>query len=98
MRTTPPPQSLFKEARAVALVTRTGFATQKGELVRSVLYLERTNFAFATWQRNFIVVLTVLALLGFAVTLKPLWEKEAHKGWFFMVIRLLDLLSIAVPP
>ncbi|BFZ22994.1 hypothetical protein BsWGS_26032 [Bradybaena similaris] len=79
-----------------AVVLRTGFSTSKGELVRSILFPKPVNFKFERHSYYFIVVLACLAGLGFIYTVVLMARNGDHPG--HIIIRALDLVTIAVPP
>jgi cation-transporting ATPase 13A3/4/5 len=64
----PPWAPKSEEPVALAMVTRTGFNTTKGALVRSMLFPKPMGFKFYRDSMNFIGVLAIIAGLGFAVS------------------------------
>lgn len=81
---------------ALAMVTRIGFNTTKGNLVRSMLFPKPNKFKFYRDSFRFIGVLTILAGLGFLASLYNFIA--LHVGWQQIVLRALDLITIVVPP
>ncbi|KAG7226888.1 hypothetical protein INR49_022183 [Caranx melampygus] len=81
---------------AVAVVTSTGFFTAKGNLVSSILYPQPINFRFYQDAIKFLLVLGVVALLGTIYSFVILYRSNAT--WVELVIRSLDIVTIAVPP
>ncbi|KAM6924917.1 polyamine-transporting ATPase 13A2 [Xenentodon cancila] len=81
---------------AVAVVTSTGFFTAKGDLVSSILYPQPINFRFYQDTYKFLLILGFVALIGtiyiFVVLLK------SNVTLLQLVIRSLDIVTIAVPP
>lgn len=51
-----------------AVVVRTGFGTNKGALVRSIMYPPPVDFKFQQDSYKFILVLVVIASFGFIYT------------------------------
>ena len=49
---------------ALAMVISTGFGTVKGDLIRSMLYPRSTDFEFYHDSFKFIIMLTILAIIG----------------------------------
>jgi len=85
-----------KNQKVTALVTRTGFMTMKGKLVRSILYPKPNKFKFYEDSMKFIAVLAVIAICGFCVCL----PYQLHMGVPVktMIDRSLDLFTVTVPP
>lgn len=84
------------EPIALAMVTRTGFDTTKGALVRSMLFPKPLGFKFYRDSMNFIGVLAMIAGAGFAVS--AIGFIRMGIAWHTIVIRALDLITIVVPP
>uniref|UniRef100_A0A8D3BL68 ATPase cation transporting 13A2 n=1 Tax=Scophthalmus maximus TaxID=52904 RepID=A0A8D3BL68_SCOMX len=74
---------------AVAVVTSTGFFTAKGNLVSSILYPQPINFRFYQDSIKFLLILGLVAFIGSIYNFVT---------WGFLVIRCLDIVTIAVPP
>ncbi|KAJ9123150.1 hypothetical protein QFC22_001343 [Naganishia vaughanmartiniae] len=82
--------------RALALVTRTGFNTTKGALVRSMLFPKPTGFKFYRDSMRFIAVLAMIAGAGFLVS--AVQFIRIGIAWSTIALRALDLITIVVPP
>ncbi|KAL3862275.1 hypothetical protein ACJMK2_008256, partial [Sinanodonta woodiana] len=82
--------------RVRAVVFRTGFTTAKGELVRSILYPKPVDFKFNRDTYKFVGVLASIALSGlvFTIILMTVAEETVPD----IIIRSLELVTIAVPP
>uniref|UniRef100_A0AAX7VJ02 Cation-transporting P-type ATPase N-terminal domain-containing protein n=1 Tax=Astatotilapia calliptera TaxID=8154 RepID=A0AAX7VJ02_ASTCA len=74
---------------AVAVVTSTGFFTAKGDLVSSILYPQPIDFRFYRDAVKFLLILASVALIG---------TIYIFVTWAELVIRSLDIVTIAVPP
>ncbi|XP_029291341.1 polyamine-transporting ATPase 13A2 isoform X2 [Cottoperca gobio] len=81
---------------AVAVVTSTGFFTAKGYLVSSILYPQPTDFRFYQDSAKFLIILGFVALFGSIYSFVVLFRSNAT--WVELVIRSLDIVTIAVPP
>ncbi|KAI5612268.1 cation-transporting ATPase 13A2 isoform X1 [Silurus asotus] len=81
---------------AIAVVTRTGFFTAKGDLISSILYPQPVNFSFYADAMKFLLILGVLALIGTVYSVVMLWR--SNTTWAQLVIRSLDIVTIVVPP
>ncbi|KAM9351292.1 polyamine-transporting ATPase 13A2 isoform 2-T2 [Symphorus nematophorus] len=80
---------------AVAVVTSTGFFTAKGNLVSSILYPQPTNFRFYQDAAKFLFILGSVAFIGTIYSVVVLYRSNAT--WRELVIRSLDIVTIAVP-
>ncbi|CAN9515694.1 unnamed protein product [Ophioblennius macclurei] len=81
---------------AVAVVTSTGFFTAKGSLVSSILYPQPIDFRFYKDAFKFLFILGFLALIGSVYIFVVLYR--ANVTWLQLIIRSLDIVTIAVPP
>ncbi|XP_036959731.1 cation-transporting ATPase 13A2 isoform X2 [Acanthopagrus latus] len=81
---------------AVAVVTSTGFFTAKGNLVSSILYPQPTNFRFYQDSVKFLLILGCVALSGTIYSFVVLFRSSMT--WMELMIRSLDIVTIAVPP
>ncbi|KRX93317.1 putative cation-transporting ATPase W08D2.5 [Trichinella pseudospiralis] len=79
-----------------AVVTRTGFSTQKGQLVRSIMYPKPVDFEFTKDLLRFVGVLALIASVGIIYTIVLMTIRGANIGKIF--VRALDLITICVPP
>uniref|UniRef100_A0A3B4Z1I1 Polyamine-transporting ATPase 13A3 n=1 Tax=Stegastes partitus TaxID=144197 RepID=A0A3B4Z1I1_9TELE len=79
-----------------AVVVRTGFSTEKGQLVRSILYPKPTDFKLYRDAYLFLLCLVGVAGIGFIYTiiLSVINEVPANT----IVIESLDIITITVPP
>uniref|UniRef100_A0A8B9LRL9 ATPase cation transporting 13A2 n=1 Tax=Astyanax mexicanus TaxID=7994 RepID=A0A8B9LRL9_ASTMX len=77
---------------ALAVVTRTGFFTAKGDLVSSILYPQPLNFRFYRDAMKFLLFLGCLALIGTIYSIVMLYRSNQ------LIIRSLDIVTIVVPP
>ncbi|XP_012717411.2 cation-transporting ATPase 13A2 isoform X1 [Fundulus heteroclitus] len=81
---------------AVAVVTSTGFFTAKGNLVSSILYPQPINFRFYQDAMKFLLILGVIAFIGTIYIFVILFRTNVT--WLQLIIRSLDVVTIAVPP
>ncbi|KRZ13655.1 putative cation-transporting ATPase W08D2.5, partial [Trichinella zimbabwensis] len=79
-----------------AVVTRTGFSTQKGQLVRSIMYPKPVDFEFTKDLLRFVGVLALIASVGIIYTIVLMTIRGTNIGKIF--VRALDLITICVPP
>jgi len=82
--------------RVLAIVLRTGFATAKGRLVRSILYPKASSLQFYADSFKFVGVMALFAILGF------LWSIAAFIKYNVdlrdVILNACDVVTIAVPP
>uniref|UniRef100_A0A183AJS1 Cation_ATPase_C domain-containing protein n=1 Tax=Echinostoma caproni TaxID=27848 RepID=A0A183AJS1_9TREM len=86
----------YADEKVLAVVARTGFRTAKGELVRAILFPKPLKFKFTQDAMKFVAALACVALIGFAFSVYYMHRSgvETH----LLIIRALDLITIAVPP
>ncbi|PAA81636.1 hypothetical protein BOX15_Mlig034017g3, partial [Macrostomum lignano] len=90
-------QTRFVESgRVRAVVLRTGFATAKGEMVRSILFPKPIEFKFNKDIVHYLIVLSLFALAGFIYTIVLMLHRDYPVGK--IMLRALDLITIIVPP
>ncbi|XP_053137543.1 polyamine-transporting ATPase 13A2 isoform X2 [Hemicordylus capensis] len=80
----------------LAVVTRTGFCTAKGDLISSILYPKAINFRFYKDAAKFVLFLAVLALIGTIYSIVILEINHVAIG--LIIVRALDVVTVAVPP
>ncbi|XP_031987492.1 cation-transporting ATPase 13A2 isoform X4 [Corvus moneduloides] len=80
----------------LAVVTRTGFCTAKGDLISSILYPKPVSFKFYKDAVKFVMFLAVLALIGTVYSILILVRNQVPVGQ--IIIRALDLVTVIVPP
>ncbi|XP_062337237.1 polyamine-transporting ATPase 13A3-like isoform X3 [Osmerus eperlanus] len=79
-----------------AVVVRTGFSTEKGMLVRSILYPKPTDFKLYRDAYLFLLCLVGVACIGFVYTVVlSIINKVPAKT---IVVESLDIITITVPP
>ncbi|XP_036938815.1 probable cation-transporting ATPase 13A3 isoform X1 [Acanthopagrus latus] len=79
-----------------AVVVRTGFSTEKGQLVRSILYPKPTDFKLYHDAYLFLLCLVGVAGIGFIYTIiLSIMNKVPAKT---IIIESLDIVTITVPP
>ena len=86
------------------LVVGTGFNTQRGNLIQSVLFPKKSNFNFYRENLTFFIFITIVALIAIGVFsyLHIDYNKnENHKTkktWDSLLIKILDVIFIVLPP
>ncbi|NXW09951.1 AT132 ATPase, partial [Fregetta grallaria] len=80
----------------LAVVTRTGFCTAKGDLISSILYPKPVSFKFYKDAVKFVLFLAVLAFIGTLYSILVLVKNQVPVEQ--IIIRALDLITVIVPP
>ncbi|NXL39274.1 AT132 ATPase, partial [Glaucidium brasilianum] len=80
----------------LAVVTRTGFCTAKGDLISSILYPKPVSFKFYKDAVKFVLFLSILAFIGTLYSILILVKNQVPVGQ--IIIRALDLITVIVPP
>lgn len=80
----------------IGIVTRIGFSTMKGKMVRSILFPKPNKFKFYRDSIRFVGVLAIIAFTGFLICMPIMLLKGIPVGQVF--IRCLDLITVTVPP
>ncbi|KAI8393977.1 uncharacterized protein BYT42DRAFT_552937 [Radiomyces spectabilis] len=88
-------QPTEKGQRVTALVTETGTATDKGQLVRKILFPTRTSFVFDEQIKIVILILLCCGLvcLGLAIWLYA----SGTSAWFYAMFAIAQLVSPLLP-
>ncbi|XP_043917761.1 polyamine-transporting ATPase 13A2 isoform X2 [Protopterus annectens] len=86
----------FDGEQVIAVVTRTGFYTEKGDLISSILYPKPIGFRFYKDAMKFVLFLAVLAAIGDIYSIAILVYNEVSVSQ--IVVMVLDLVTIVVPP
>ncbi|VEL13753.1 unnamed protein product, partial [Protopolystoma xenopodis] len=58
----------YADERVLAVVSRTGFQTAKGEMVRAILFPKPMKFKFTQDAFQFVGALAVIAVIGFGIS------------------------------
>ncbi|XP_067423675.1 polyamine-transporting ATPase 13A2 isoform X2 [Emydura macquarii macquarii] len=86
----------YVDKEVLAVVTRTGFCTAKGDLISSILYPKPVSFRFYKDAVKFVLFLAALALIGTIYSLIILIKNQVPLKQ--IIIRALDLITVIVPP
>ncbi|KAJ1967987.1 hypothetical protein IWQ62_001520 [Dispira parvispora] len=89
---TPAPTSEYVQA----VVSRTGTATDKGELVRKILFPNPVSFIF---DEQLKIVLCILSLYGVLLFAIGLWwmRNNLEAAWFYAMFAMAQLVSPILP-
>lgn len=80
----------------LGLVYQTGFNTQKGQLVRSILFPKSTNFNFYKDALKFICSIAVISVVGLVYTIVMFIREDAETKE--IVLKCLDMITVTIPP
>ncbi|XP_008555627.1 polyamine-transporting ATPase 13A3 [Microplitis demolitor] len=86
----------FGNEKVLAVVIRTGFATVKGGLVRTILYPPPVDIEFEQDSYKFIKLMTCVAFVSAIYTAVTKAQRGIHAGE--IVHEALNLFTIVVPP
>ncbi|CAL8109824.1 unnamed protein product [Orchesella dallaii] len=79
-----------------SVVIRTGYATQKGQLIRSILHPKDVAFKFYSDALKFVALLFCVATIGMVYCI---WLYVLRgSSWVIVLVRVLDIVTIVVPP
>jgi cation-transporting ATPase 13A2 len=83
-------------SNVLAIVSSIGFNTEKGNLVRNILFPKEIKIKFQKDSLKYILFMGTLAIIGFLIVLRYmiLYGKTARE----IVMKLLDMVTITVPP
>eukprot|EP00808_Paulinella_micropora_P026704 g73567.t1 len=84
------------EHRSVAIVTRTGAQTLKGELLRNILFSARPRFSFDVEIELVLCVLLMWAVVAFSITMSFL-KTDPVSGWFYSMYVVATCLPPLLP-
>jgi len=82
------------DTKTTAVVTRTGFTTLKGALIRHILYPKIPKFSFHTDSYKYLAVMLSMSIIGVVIQLISVNESTT----FQVVLKCIDLVTITVPP
>ncbi|XP_061456915.1 polyamine-transporting ATPase 13A2 isoform X2 [Rhineura floridana] len=83
-------------AEVLAVVTRTGFHTAKGDLISSILHPKPLSFRFYKDAWKFVGFLMVLAAIGTGYSIYILYRNQETLR--HIILRALDIVTVIVPP
>jgi cation-transporting ATPase 13A3/4/5 len=75
-----------------AIVIRTGYATLKGQLIRSVMYPKPIDFQFTKDLLMFVGFMFAISLIGFVYTIIIMILQHSHID--NMIFRSLDIITV----
>lgn len=82
--------------KVLAIVLYTGFNTEKGSLIRSILFPKESESRFEKDSIKYILFMGLLCIIGFCVSLPFLIRNGLNTSE--IIFRSLDLITTTVPP
>ncbi|XP_007440981.1 cation-transporting ATPase 13A2 [Python bivittatus] len=86
----------FGDTDILAVVTRTGFCTAKGDLISSILHPKPLKLRFHNDAWKFVAFLAILASVGTVYSIIIL-RRHQVSAWL-IALRALDIVTVVVPP
>jgi cation-transporting P-type ATPase 13A2 len=83
--------------KVLALAITTSFNTEKGNMIRSILFPKPTEQKFQKDSIKYILVMGIVSIIGFFSTL-PFLLREDDVTIVSLIKRALDLITTTVPP
>jgi cation-transporting P-type ATPase 13A2 len=87
---------LTSKSNSIGLVVRTGFQTEKGQLLLSIIYPKPNQFKFYTDSLKFIAFMFVLGIAGMIYSTITLYRLGSAA--LVILKKVLDVITISVPP
>ncbi|XP_013910145.1 PREDICTED: probable cation-transporting ATPase 13A2 [Thamnophis sirtalis] len=84
------------DADILAVVTRTGFYTAKGDLISSILHPKPVKLRFHNDAWKFVSFLAILAVIGTIYSIIILKRNKVSR--WLIALRALDIVTVVVPP
>ena len=86
-----------RHGHVLALATRTGYVSLKGQMLRTILFPKKITFQFQTQGLKYILSLGVICLAIFFIFLLKIMM-DLNISTTLIVYRFLDVLTWIVPP
>ncbi|KAL7976184.1 hypothetical protein Chor_008281 [Crotalus horridus] len=86
----------YRDADILAVVTRIGFYTAKGDLISSILHSKPLKLRFHNDAWKFVTFLAILAVVGTVYSIIILRRNQVSQ--WLLAIRALDIVTVVVPP
>jgi predicted P-type ATPase len=77
------------------LISKKGFNTAKGELVRTILYPKPSEFHFDSDIYKYVSGLAFISMIAMIFTVFIMYKRG--ESWITIILRTLDIITIAVP-
>jgi cation-transporting P-type ATPase 13A2 len=86
----------LKDSKVLAIAINTGFNTEKGKLIRSILFPKELVFKFQTDSWRYILFMAFMSIFGFLISIR--YMRDNNMTWFEIINKGLDLITTTVPP
>ena len=77
------------------MISKKGFNTAKGELVRTILYPKPSEFHFDSDIYKYVSGLAFISMIAMIFTVFIMYKRG--ESWITIILRTLDIITIAVP-
>jgi len=84
-----------RRGNCLAVVYQTAFNTEKGSLIRSILYPKPTKSKFRSESIRYVLIMGIIGILGYFASLFFLIGEISTKE---VILKFLDLITTVVPP
>jgi len=84
------------KSKVLGVVLNTGFNTEKGNLIRSIIFPKESEFNFKTDSVKYIYFMACLSIIGFSISLPFLLN--TNMSFYEIIVKALDLVTTTVPP
>jgi len=84
------------KSKVLGVVLNTGFNTEKGNLIRPIIFPKESEFNFKTDSVKYIYFMACLSIIGFSISLPFLLN--TNMSFYEIIVKALDLVTTTVPP
>ena len=86
-----------RRGNCLAVVTSTGFNTEKGTLLRSILHPKQEKTSFEKESVKYIILMGIVGIVGYGISL-IIMINTGELSIKEMIFKFFDLITIVVPP
>ena len=90
-------QKIEKDNKKIlVLCYKTGFETEKGNLIRNILFPKKVESKFIKDSYKYIIILSIISIIGFLISLP--FIMDLHPSKLELFIKGIEVITTAVPP